>query len=167
MNDRLQFDPLRSHPLPFRVPSEPRSHDPGTAREQRSPNLLLDYARTLSRFRLVIGLCAAAGILASLLFHLTTLPVYRSRTSLDIQNLNGDFMNMHTLSPTGGAESSSTEAYVQTQIKLLQSDTLLERTVSRLQSEPHPQFIERDDLVSQFKRTLHLSWKPSPSRMEI
>ncbi len=157
MNDRLQFDSTARHPA--LAPLDHRTYDvpPQSERPGRNSNLVLDYLRTLTRFRWIIVLCAIAGILLSLLFNLTTLPVYRARTSLDIQNLNGDFMNMHTLSPTGGAESSSTEAYVQTQIKLLQSDTLLDRTVTRLESEPHPRFIERDDLISQLKRTLHLS----------
>jgi len=159
MNDRLQLDPNARHVLPVPAPLDRSSNADPTGqpeRQDRNSNLLLDYFRTLTRFRSVIALCAVLGILASLLFNLTTLPTYRARTSLDIQNLNGDFMNMHTLSPTGGAESSSTEGYVQTQIKLLQSDTLLDRTVNRLQSEPHPQLIERDDLISQLKRTLHL-----------
>jgi len=169
MNDRLQFDPTLRHTLPLPTqldrnsyqgpPSDPeRQNRPERHDVQdRSSSLLLDYLRTLTRFRWVIALGAVAGVLLSLLFNLNTLPVYRARTSLDIQNLNGNFMNMNTLSPTGGAESSSTETYVQTQIKLLQSDTLLDRTVTRLQSEPHPTFIERDDLVSQFKRALHIS----------
>lgn len=161
MNDRMQFDSVARYSA---LPSTQLDHTPGfdappptPDRHDRSSSLLLDYLRTLSRFRWIVAICALLGILASLVFNLTTLPVYRARTSLDIQNLNGDFMNMHTLSPTGGTDSSSTEAYVQTQIKLLQSDTLLDRTVSRLESEPHPAFIERDDLVSQLKRNLHLS----------
>ncbi len=159
MNDRLQFDSSARQASPLPAPLDPAIFDPAPIepfRGERRSNLLLDYVRTLVRFRWIIVLCAAAGILASLLLNLSTLPVYRARTSLDIQNLNGDFMNMHTLSPTGGAESSS-ESYVQTQIKLLQSDTLLDRTVSRLESEQHPAYIERDDLVSGLKRTLHIS----------
>ena len=132
----------------------PQVHYP--EKQDRHSSLLLDYLRTMTRFRWVIAACAVLGILASFLFNLSTLPVYRARTSLDIQNLNGNFMNMNTLSPTGGGDSSSSEAYVQTQIKLLQSDTLLDRTVARLQAEPHPKVIERDDLISQLKRTLHL-----------
>ena len=156
MNDKFDL-----HAAPRLAPSstylEPSNVEPPRqVLQERESNLLLDYFRTLTRFRWIIALCALGGILASTLFNITTLPVYRARTSLDIQNLNSDFMNMHTLSPTGGAESSS-ESYVQTQIKLLQSDTLLDRTVTRLESEPHPAFIERDDLVSQLKRSLHLS----------
>ncbi len=159
MNDRLQFDPSArySASLPARLDDGGENATPPRPEHaDRSPNLLLDYVRLLSRFRVVIALFALAGVLVSLLFNLTALPVYRARTSLDIQNLNGDFMNMHTLSPTGSADSSSTEVYVQTQIKLLQSDTLLERTVNRLQAEAHPASIERDDLVSELKRALHL-----------
>ncbi|GAC1359970.1 MAG: exopolysaccharide regulatory tyrosine autokinase VpsO [Acidobacteriaceae bacterium] len=160
MNDRLQLDPAVRFPSPAPAQLDQTAYHMPHAdsdRQERSSSLLFDYIRTLIRFRWIITLCALSGILLSFLFNLNTLPVYRARTSLDIQNLNGDFMNMHTLSPTGGADSSSTEAYVQTQIKLLQSETLLERTVNRLQAEPHPAFIERDDLVSELKRTLHLS----------
>ena len=159
MNDRLQFDSVARQPSLSPAHIDGATYDAPTAApmQDRSSNLLLDYVHTIARFRWIIALCAVAGLLASFLFNLNTLPVYRARTSLDIQNLNSDFMNMHTLSPTGSAESSSSEAYVQTQIKLLQSDTLLDRTVARLESEPHPTFIERDDLVSQLKRSLHLS----------
>ena len=158
MNDRMEA-PLAarySPASPVHLDQSSTSPLPPSERQDRDPSLLLDYLRTLIRFRWIIAFCALLGILASFLFNLTTLPVYRARTSLDIQNLNGNFMNMNTISPTGGTDSSSTEAYVQTQIKLLQSDTLLDRTVTRLEAEAHPKSIERDDLVSQLKRTLRL-----------
>lgn len=159
MIDRIDYQvPARhtSSPMPF-VDKSRTLLSSTTETDDRKSSLLLDYIRTLTRFRWVIATCALLGILASFLLHLTTLPIYQARTSLDIQNLNGNFMNMNTLSPTGGTDSSSSEAYVQTQIKLLQSDTLLERTVTRLQAESHPSSIERDDLVSQLKRTMHIA----------
>ena len=119
-------------------------------------NLAKEYYRTLHRWRWVIAAFAVAGVIASFLLTLGSLPVYRARTSLDIQSLNGDFMNMRVVAPTGDGASSSSEANIQTQIKLLQSDTLLGRTVSRLEAQPHPAFIERDDLLSRLRRTLHL-----------
>jgi succinoglycan biosynthesis transport protein ExoP len=119
-------------------------------------NLAKEYYRTLHRWRWVIAAFAVAGVIASFLLTLGSLPVYRARTSLDIQSLNGDFMNMRVVAPTGDGASSSSEANIQTQIKLLQSDTLLGRTVSRLEAQSHPAFIERDDLLSRLRRTLHL-----------
>ena len=97
------------------------------------------------------------GGLLSLSLNLGVMPVFEARTSLDIQSLNSDFMNMRDVSATGGDTASSSESYVQTQIKLLQSSTLLDRTVERLKAEPHPQALDRDDLISRFRRIFHLS----------
>ena len=58
---------------------------------------------------------------------------------------------------TGDNAGAPSDTYVQTHIKLLQSDTLLERTVARLRSEPHPAAVERQDLISRTKRSLHLA----------
>ncbi len=121
----------------------------------RESNLLLDYLRILLRKRGVILALALAGALGGFLLNLGTLPVYRARTSLDIESLNSDFMGMHAVAAIGGSTDASSEAYVQTQIKLLQSDTLLEDTVRSLEQQSHPNY-ERDDLISSWKRELHL-----------
>ena len=141
----------------------PQDSDPEDApayrpsRSQPHANLLMDYLRTLSRWRGAIVSCALAGAVLSLLLNLGDLPLYQARTSLDIQSINGDFLNMRDIAQTGDSAASSTESYVQTQIKLLQSTTLLERTVARLKSESHPEAVDRNDLISVVKRDLHLS----------
>ena len=122
----------------------------------REGSLLPDYLRILARKKKAILLAALVGALAGFLLNLGTLPVYQARTSLDIQSLNNDFMNMRDVAPTGDNGSGSGESYVQTQIKLLQSDTLLADTISSLQKQSHPASIQRDDMLSRLKRTLHL-----------
>ena len=146
----------------LRVDTEP---EPPSRRrkKERADNLLRQYVTTLLRWRWAILGCALVGLLASQCLHLSTLPIFRARTSLDIQSINSDFMNMRNVAPTGEAQGSSNEAYVQTQIKLLQSETLLERTVARLEAEAHPEFIERGDLLSNIKRALHLGRSESLS----
>ncbi len=125
-------------------------------REDDRGTLIGDYWRTLSRYRWIIAAFAFGGVLASVLLTLGSLPYYRARTSLDIQSLNGDFMNLRSVAPTGDGSSSSSEVNVQTQIKLLQSETLLERTVDRLQSDPHPKFMEQTNLLTRIGSALHL-----------
>ncbi len=120
------------------------------------PGQLLGYYRVLTRHRRALLLCALLGGLLGFLLHLHSLPVYRARTSLDIQNLNGDFLGMHDVAPTGEAQGSSADLYIQTQIKLLQSDTLLERTVAKLRAEPHAASLPPDDLLSRWAAALHL-----------
>ncbi len=126
-------------------------------RAQPDANLLLDYLRAISRWRFAILCCALTGAILSLVFNFDVLPLYQARTSLDIQSINGDFLNMRNVAATGDSSASSTESYVQTQIKLLQSTTLLDRTVDHLKAAPHPAALDRQDLVSQLKRTFHLS----------
>jgi succinoglycan biosynthesis transport protein ExoP len=134
---------------PFRAPRI-------NARESKKVNLAVDYFRIVKRWRWVIVSFAVFGILLSFLLNLASLPVYRARTSLQIQSVNSDFMNMRAVAPTGGASTTGDED-VQTQIKLLQSDTLLERVVDKLMAAPHPKTVEQDDLISTLQRSLHLS----------
>jgi succinoglycan biosynthesis transport protein ExoP len=127
------------------------------------PTLLVNYYRTVSRYRRIIVGTAFLGFASGVLLHLTTLPVYQARTSVDVQSLNGDFMNMRSVAPTNDGTGTSTDAEVQTQIKLMQSDTLMEHTAARMDKEPHPESVERKDLFSRWTRALHLSrTKPLP-----
>lgn len=126
------------------------------ARPEAAQSLLMEYLRLLRRRRSTILLLTCLGAMLGFATTLGVLPVYRARTSLDIQNLNADFMNMRAVAPTGGGENPSTEAYVQTQIKLLQSDTLRARTVERLKSGGAPSSFFRGDLLSGIRRFLHL-----------
>jgi succinoglycan biosynthesis transport protein ExoP len=116
-----------------------------------------EYIRVVSRWWVVIVGCALGGALLSFSFTLRVLPVYQARTSLDIESINTDFLNMKDVAPTGDNGSSSSEAYVQTEIKLLQSRTVLDQTVAQTKARPHPAAIDRDDLISRWKRALHLS----------
>ena len=138
---------------------EPRLEPRGTPYygpgEPRDSSQLPDYLRILGRRRGAILALAALGAVLGFLLNLGTLPVFRARTSLDIESLNADFMGMRAVATTGDGADGAGEAYVQTQIKLLQSDTLLDHTVKNLLAGPHPDY-RRDDLLSTWKRALHL-----------
>ena len=130
---------------------------PGEASSAPRPNLLKEYFQVLRRWRKAILIFAVAGAALGLLLTLGSLPVYQARTSLDIQSLNGDFMNRRDVAATGDAAGTPSDTYIQTQIKLLQSDTLFEQTVRQLESEPHPAAVARQDLLSRVARGLHLT----------
>ena len=117
--------------------------------------LVGEYYRTVMRYKRAIAGCAVAGMGLALLSGLGAQPVYRARTSLNIQNLNGEFMNRKQIDPTSGADAT-TEENVQTQIKLLQSETVLETTVDRLKHEGHAAGVAKADWLSRARRMLHL-----------
>ena len=100
-------------------------------------SVFLDAARVLWRHKtlfLFIVLCGGA------LGYLSTIPrppVYRARALLDIQPLNENFFNMKgndTTSTTAPAAINA-ESFLQTQIKLLQSNSVVGRVIEKLKSE--------------------------------
>lgn len=134
------------------------STGPGPSARPPAPqqSLVEEYLHTISRHRMLIVLTAIVGVLLSLLLNLRTLPTYRTRTSLDIRSLNTDFMDIHSVAPTASGSSEDVNTNLQTQIRLLQSDTLIGEVKDNLLALPHPASIQRDDLLSRMTRAMHL-----------
>ena len=116
--------------------------------------MIAEYYRTVMRHRLLIASLALTGLVAGLLIHLNTQPVYETRTSLEIQSMNSDFMDNRSVAPTAALPS---DAIVQTQMKLLGSDSLTERVKEQLSDGGHAAPVERNDLLSRLQRALHIS----------
>src|SRR5450432_1101114 len=99
--------------------------------EERS--LILTYWRTLVRQRWLLIVVAALGAVAGLISTLGEPALYRARTSVEVQVMNDDFMNLRTVDPTNKA-SSSADSAIQTQTKLLQSESLMNRVIDRMRA---------------------------------
>jgi len=96
---------------------------------------LLGYWHILVRNKVTLLCFALAGLALAILFSLVQTPVYRARTSMEIQDFNSDFMGSKDIDPTQSNQNSATDSYFQTQIKILQSDSLLERVVNKINTE--------------------------------
>ena len=158
-SDPLARSQARSpYPAGLSLASDPGAVSrPAFFRPEAPSSMVSEYLRTFKRWRVAIGLSALIGGLLSVSLSLGVNPVYEARTSLEIEGLNTNLPGVRDVSPTGDGNSASSEANIQTQIKLLQSASLLDRTVQHLKAEPHPQAIDKQDIVSQLKRSLHLS----------
>ncbi len=135
--------------------------------EDEPKNLPGEYYHLLVRHRKRIAAFAAVGAGVAFLVSLSTQPVFRARTSLDIQNLNGDFMNMRAVATTGQAGPASSEIYTQTEIKLLQSNTLLRRTANRMMPEAEQITTSPDGAFLKLRRMLHLPGSEPHSPQEV
>ncbi len=92
-----------------------------------------DYWHILIRHKVIVLRFALAGLVAAILFSLAQMPLYRARTSLEIQDFNDEFLDMKSVDPTSSTGNYITaQAYFQTQIKMLQSESLLERVIDKL-----------------------------------
>ena len=109
---------------------------PSTVIEEPGPGLLLEYFDIVRRHKGTLILIAFLGLLASLLLTLPQTPIYQARASLEIQNINEDFLNMREMSPTANGAGAYPPQYdLQTQAKILQSESVLGRVIAKLNLE--------------------------------
>ena len=135
--------------------------DGNTEPEAETAGLLQEYFQTVRRYKWTLLGCGLAGVLVSILAGLRTLPVYQAKTSLEFRQLNGDFLGNHNVNMTNSDAGAEADTSLQTQIRLMDSQTTITDTIQRIAGEPHPEFLERNDLLSEMQRALHLG-HPEP-----
>jgi polysaccharide biosynthesis transport protein len=90
----------------------------------------LNYWDILVAHRTTLLLFALTALAAAVLIGLAQTPRYRARTSLEIQNFNDNFLDLNSVDPTvSGVDFPTGPSYLQTQVVMLQSETLLERVI--------------------------------------
>ncbi len=97
---------------------------------------LLEYWRILRRRKGSLLLIAFLGAIVGFLVTLPQTPIYQVRTSLEIVALNQNFLNIKESSPLNEGQSTVDATDIQTQIKILQSDSLVDRVLAKLKSDP-------------------------------
>jgi capsular exopolysaccharide synthesis family protein len=123
-----------------------------------------EYWRTLRRRKGTVLLAALFGLLGAFMYTLPQTPVYQSRAVLEWQGLNENFLNMRdvNLVPEAG-NASSPEYDIQTEIRILESGSLIERVASKL-GLAHRPLIVKQDRVSAWRRILGLGRSDSGGR---
>ena len=129
-------------------PSEPRMDQADGASS---------YWRVVMRRKFTILGIALVCALVAFLAGLPQEPEYQARTSLEIQGINENFLNIREVDPTGGATNDSPEAYIQTQVKLLQEDALVERVATKLRLDRRPEFAARSGRLGWLRRLLRIA----------
>jgi len=98
---------------------------------------LQDYWRALVQHRTVVLAASVGGLLLGILIGVPMSPVFRASTTLEVLNVNEDFMNTRpTQAAVPGTDSDISEE--ETQATLLQSDPLLSRVCAKLNPNPTP-----------------------------
>ena len=91
---------------------------------------MLEYIRIIRRHRGTVILFAFFGLLAAVLYTMPQTPLYRARTVIEIQNMNNDFLNTRQVNPVSEDNTSNVLTDVQTQMKIIQSEKLIDRVIA-------------------------------------
>ena len=132
--------------------------------EDSDAGSLVEYWRTLRRRRGLLILITCIGCLAALLITLPQPPVYQARTTLEILELNENFMNMKDVTQVAQPGMNS-NTDIPTQIQILQSESLLDGTSAALAKERKQGGVARAaaEPQSAWRRILNL---PEPMQRE-
>src|SRR2546427_5941973 len=125
------------------------------------PLVAMPVLPVLMRRKGLVILIGLAGALIGFSVTLLQAPVYQARTSIEIVGVNDNFLNTKQVKPVTESGSTSETADLQTQIKILLSDSLLARVFNKLMKEivPEP---AATGLVSAWRRALYIP-EPSPA----
>jgi len=124
-----------------------------------------EYWRTLRRRKGTVLLAAFFGFLGACLYTLPQTPVYQSRAVLEWQGLNENFLNMREVNLVPDAGNASSPEYdIQTQVRILESGSLIERVAAKLGLSHRP-LIVKQDRFSAWRRALGLG-RPDPGADE-
>src|SRR5260370_26493696 len=115
---------------------------------------LIHYLRILQRHKGLLLICAVLGALAALLIVLPQTPVFQAKVSVEIQGLNDEFLNLKNFNPTSNANYDPSYE-IQTQVKVLESRTLLSRVMEKL-SVNRTSLVTGTDRLSAWRTALHL-----------
>jgi polysaccharide biosynthesis transport protein len=153
---RTSLLPLRRQYM--EVPSPEEFEEPG-------PSQLIEIWQIVRRRKGTLVLIVFLGLLSSLLLTLPQTPLYQARASLEIQNLNENFLNMRDVRPTAdGGGSYPPEYDLQTQVQILQSESVLEAVIAKLKVEKKLPLEENTSRFSAWRKALGLPESRPPSR---
>ncbi|QOY86260.1 GumC family protein [Paludibaculum fermentans] len=118
---------------------------------------LVEYWQILRRRMGTLILLAGAGFLLAVLVTLPQTPVYQAKTTLEVLEMNQNFMNMGSVQPLSEGGNSSLVTDIQTQIQILQSESLTRRVLEEMQVKD----VDRDSgtatgRISAWRRALNL-----------
>ncbi len=134
----------------------------GAYPEEPERSSLLEYWHILRRRKGALVLFGFFGALLGVLTTVPQTPVYQARTAIEIQALNENFLNMREVSPVMQTETMSYGLTdIPTQVKILQSETLIERVLDKLKVRNAADLAAPVGRVTVWRRALNLP-EPDP-----
>jgi len=113
---------LPARPIDLHVSSATTVVDPGITG-------LADYWQAIWHRKGTVISAATLSALAACLLTLPMTPIYQAQTSLEIQGVNENFLHMNEVNPNAGLYS--TDGYLQTQVDVFESRTLVHRAAAK------------------------------------
>ena len=158
-------EPTAAHRVVSRQPLSAAYSERARWAGEDDASVLLEYGTVLWRRRWVILAVSLATAAVSLAVSLSLRPLYSGEAVLQIEDANRNFLDLESLSPAAPA-SSPTDVYLPTQVRILESDSLLALVVDRLRLTDRGEF-QGEGALRRWARTLDADSAPPLPPEEI
>jgi succinoglycan biosynthesis transport protein ExoP len=126
---------------------------------------LLEYWQMIRRHKAPVVLATLLGLAIGFLLTLPEPRIYQARTTLEIQGLNDEFLNMRNVNPTASSGGGGSPEYeILTQVKIIQSRSLLKRVVAKLETQRSADILPPPDRVTAWRKAFRIS-PPTPDQL--
>lgn len=105
---------------------------------EMASSTLLEYWRIVERRKGTVILVMFLFLMAAFLYTVPQKPIFQARTVIEVENVNEDFLHMRDVNPTAQAQSWDPVYDLQTQVAIIQSESLIERASKKLESGNQP-----------------------------
>lgn len=121
-----------------------------------SPHLLYDFGKLLARHKGILLAFTLAFLLAGYFLSHWQKRQYRAIATLEVLGYNENFLNTRELDPTASGSNFFLDSYVETMVKILQSDSMIDRVGRRLKLTELREFQVRPGRLAAVKEALDL-----------
>ncbi len=119
-----------------------------------------DVFSRLWKGRAAIAISALLGTSLGLLLCSFQQRTYRSTALIEVGGTNDNLVNTRDVDPTVSSLNFGADSYLQTQIKIVESNTLLTKVIQRMQLEAHPELLRHEGLAARIYGAMRIA-KPS------
>jgi succinoglycan biosynthesis transport protein ExoP len=168
-----ELEPVRNDPGFALQPAGPLSV-PGPAMRAIGPSGgikrdysgVLEYWQMVRRHQTAVITAAILGALVGFVLTLSQPRIYQAHTTVEIQSLNDNFLNMKELNPTVQDSSGFySDSDIQTQVKIIQSKSLSRRVIDKMGAiPPDDEPIPIPDRLSAWRKAFGVS---PPTRAQL
>jgi succinoglycan biosynthesis transport protein ExoP len=116
---------------------------------------LADCLRILYRHKAWVAGLTCLGILTAAAVSSVQPRVYQSRASLEVKPVNESFLDLRDIYPEA-ASSVDAPSYLQTQVELLQQDSLLQQVAQKLRLDDRPEYRSPQGLIPRLRQDIRI-----------
>lgn len=115
-----------------------------------------EYWKIIRRQKGAVLLAAFSGALVGFLSTLPKAPIYQAHATVEVRGVNENFLNMRDVNPDSGSGYMDPTFDILTQVRILESGSLRERTIRKVVAKKPSSFTYPTDRLSAWKKALKL-----------